>query len=62
MAVPLCRGNSLHMPAIGTQLKRGNREPGIIFQKEIACGKKNFLFFQKKINKHSGNAKHLPGN
>lgn len=22
------------------QLKRGNREPGIIFQKEIACGKK----------------------
>jgi hypothetical protein len=23
------------------QLKRGNREPGIIFQKEIACGKKH---------------------
>jgi len=23
---------------IGSHLKRGNREPGIIFQKEIACG------------------------
>ena len=36
----MCRGQSLGA-AFWPQLKRGNREPGIIFQKEIACGKKH---------------------
>jgi hypothetical protein len=33
----VCRRQSLGA-AVWPQLKRGNREPGIIFQKEIACG------------------------
>lgn len=33
----MCRRQSLGA-AVWPQLKRGNREPGIIFQKEIACG------------------------
>ncbi len=41
----MCRRQSLGA-AVWPQLKRGNREPGIIFQKEIACGKTHFL--QKK--------------
>jgi hypothetical protein len=35
--VKVCRRQSLGA-AVWPQLKRGNREPGIIFQKEIACG------------------------
>lgn len=40
----MCRRQSLGA-AVWPQLKRGNREPGIIFQKEIACGKT----YHKKI-------------
>jgi len=53
---------------VSRSLKQSNREPGIIFQKEIACGKtqkiiirtslkggKNYIFI-------GGNAPRLPGN
>lgn len=37
---PALTGRSADWPL----LKRGNREPGIIFQKEIACGKKKHIY------------------
>jgi hypothetical protein len=47
-------------------LKWSNREPGIIFQKEIACGKKHYvvkIFFLKHFFLYiCGNAERLPGN
>jgi len=38
---------------VGRSLKQSNREPGIIFQKEIACGNKNKNFRVSALNFYS---------
>ena len=49
---------------VSRSLKQSNREPGIIFHKEIACGNKskNLDFSKEFKQKHGGNAPRLPGN
>lgn len=51
--MPGCRGGFTPLLLLWPLLKRGNREPGIIFQKEIACGKK------KEENKKQQQIKNL---
>jgi hypothetical protein len=52
---------------VGRSLKQSNREPGIIFQKEIACGNAKKIHLMKGskplLNEEiGGNAPRLPGN